>query len=39
MYLCVGVKPLIRQSELGTYTKVISFKKKVPFVLLYFEKY
>jgi hypothetical protein len=28
-----GVKPLIHQSELGTYTKVVPFQEKVPFTL------
>ena len=36
----LGVKPLIHQSELRTYTNVVPFKeKKVPFALLYCEKY
>jgi len=36
----LGVKPLIHQSELRIYTKkVVIFKKKVIFALLYFEKY
>jgi hypothetical protein len=33
-FLCsLGVKPLIHQSELGTYTKVVPFQEKVPFTL------
>jgi len=28
-----GVKPLIHQSELRRYTKVVPLKKKVPFTL------
>ena len=30
-----GDKPLIHQSELRTYTKVVLFKKKVPFQFRY----
>ena len=34
LWPCVlGVKPLIHQSELGTYTKVVPFQEKVPFTL------
>jgi hypothetical protein len=34
LVLCsLGVKPLIHQSELGTYTKVVPFQEKVPFTL------
>ena len=33
-FVCsLGVKPLIHQSELGTYTKVAPFQEKVPFTL------
>jgi hypothetical protein len=33
-FVCsLGVKPLIHQSELGTYTKVVPFQEKVPFTL------
>jgi hypothetical protein len=28
---CKGVKPLIHQSELGTYTKVVPFQEKSSF--------
>ena len=35
----LGVKPIIHQSELRTYTKVVPLKKIVPFALLYCEKY
>ena len=31
--MCKGVKPLIHQSELGTYTKVVPFKEKICFTL------
>ena len=31
--MCKGVKPLIHQSELGTYTKVVPFKGKNCFTL------
>jgi hypothetical protein len=36
MFLCsLGVKPLIHQSELGTYTKVVPFQEKSSFHFLY----
>jgi hypothetical protein len=37
----LGVKPLIHQSELKTYTKVVPFKENtnVHFALLYCDKY
>ena len=39
-YCYIGVKPLIHQSELRTYTKVVPRSKKiVPFALLYCDKY
>ena len=35
----LGVKPIIHQSELRTYAKVVPLKKIVPFALLYCDKY
>jgi hypothetical protein len=31
LYIYLGVKPLIHQSELGTYTKVVPFQEKSSF--------
>ena len=38
-FLILGVKPLVHQSELRTYTKVVLFKENIPFTLLYLEQY